>query len=375
MNNLDFIERMREQIPEEEEQKNALEQLREFSQWLLIVPIVIILLFGCGSLGLFTTSKVAYADTSSSLDAEYGPWPFLAVRAVRPEIIEEIQLDQEDDPDADQIFRDPLAYNSEWLEGEPSSAIVVALAPTEPILTDTSEPAGSTAPPESTEASTSTTAPQLQTTLPPSATDPSPTNPSPTNPGASNTAPPSATAVPSSSPTSPSTATSVPTDVPTSTTAPVNYCVNINYISKRLENWQDSDTVWKFVFYFANNNTIPMYLTNYKISWSPSSDLHLNRTKTIRFPGSNRPKLVSSTFSSPGSCPSCSGTTIEYPAQAGQAEIYNMFCNDWSCDENNAIGIIPQANYSFTANATFTFYGPSGTVSCPKTWTASGMAN
>lgn len=364
---------MREQIPEQEEQKNALDQLREFSQWLLIVPIVIILLFGCGQLGLFTTSKVAYADTSSALDAEYGPWPFLAVHAVRPEIIEEIQLDQEDDPEAGEIFHAPLAYDSEWLEGDPASAIVVALAPTnEPTAADTSEPENSTATTESTDTSTSTTVPQAISTSLPNATAP----PNSTN----TTAPPSTnTAVPSSSPTSEPTdvptATEVPTEAPTSTTAPVNYCSNINWISHRLENWQDMDTVWKFVFFFANNNTIPMYLTNYSISWSPDADLHLNRTKTILYPGSARPKLVSSTKNSSGSCPSCSGTTHEYPGQAGQAEIYNMFCSDWPCDENNAVNIIPQANYSLTANATFTFYGPSGTVSCPKTWSASGMAN
>jgi hypothetical protein len=296
------------------------------------------------------------------------------VRAIRPEIVEEIQLDQEDTSEADQVFNDPLAYNSEWLEDGPSAAIIVALAPTEePTSSDTSEPAGSTALPGSTEEATSTTLPQALATLPPGATN--------TAPGATNTASSSATAASTSSLTpDPSatldpTATEIPTTVPTATSAPVNYCSNINWISSRLEDWQDNNTVWKFVFYFANNNNISMYLTNYSISWSPDAELHLNRTKTIRFPGSNRPRLVKSTFSSPGTCPSCSGTTIEYPAQSGQAEIYNMFCRDWSCDENNAVLEIPQANYSLTANATFTFYGPSGTVSCPKTWTASGMAN
>jgi len=377
LNNLAFIEKLREQIPEEEEQRDALTQLREFSQWLLVVPLVIILLFGCGQLGLFTTSKVAYADTSSSLDAEYGPWPFLAVRAIRPEIVAEIKLDQEDTSQSDQVFNDPLAYNSEWLEGGPAAVIVVALAPTdEPIPAaslplDTSEPASSTALPENTEAVTSTSGPS--TTAPQTL--------STSLPGSTNTAAVAATAVSTSSSTPDPTATldptatTTPTTAPTATSAPVNYCANINWGATQFENWQNSNTVWKFVFYFSNNNNISMYLTNYSISWSPDAELNLNRTKTKLFPGSNRPKLIKAKQSSPGTCSSCSGTTYEYPGQSGQAEIYNMFCRDWPCDESNANLVIPEANYSLTANATFTFYGPSGTVNCSKTWTASGMAN
>jgi len=246
------------------------------------------------------------------------------------------------------------------------------MAPTdEPTSSDSSEPGSSTALPGATEEATSTTAPTALMTSPPDETN---------TEASSATAIPTSSAIPDPSatlepsPTLDHTVTSIPNMAPTATSSPVNYCSNINWISHRLEDWQNKNAVWKFVFFFANNNTIPMYLTNYTISWNPDTDLHLNRTKTIRFPGSNRPKLVKSQFASPGTCPNCSDATIEYPAQSGQAAIYNMFCSDWPCDENKAVLEIPQANYSLTANATFTFYGPSGTVSCPKTWTASGMA-
>ena len=68
-----FLDRLREGIPPEVEEGDSLEQLREFSQWLLVVPLIMLIIFGCGQLALFTTTAAALAESPSSLVAEYGP--------------------------------------------------------------------------------------------------------------------------------------------------------------------------------------------------------------------------------------------------------------------------------------------------------------
>ncbi|MFQ5923625.1 MAG: hypothetical protein ACE5M4_12355, partial [Anaerolineales bacterium] len=69
------------------------ESLRDLLRWLLLIPLVLLLLFGCGTLGMFGL-RSAQADTRSELDADYSPWPFTVFKPVNIEIIEEIQEDQ-----------------------------------------------------------------------------------------------------------------------------------------------------------------------------------------------------------------------------------------------------------------------------------------
>ncbi len=68
------------------------ETLRDLLRWLLLLPLIILLLFGCGTLGMFGL-RPAQADTRSALDADYSPWPFTVFKPVSVEINEEIQQD------------------------------------------------------------------------------------------------------------------------------------------------------------------------------------------------------------------------------------------------------------------------------------------
>lgn len=86
-----FLQGPRNRVPFQEE--SALEQLRTFSQGLLIVPIVIALLFGSGHLALILNSNIPIDKAYSSLSAEYGPWVYFPVRALRDGIINEVKLD------------------------------------------------------------------------------------------------------------------------------------------------------------------------------------------------------------------------------------------------------------------------------------------
>jgi hypothetical protein len=371
-----FIDNLRSNIPPEPEVISPLDQLREFSQWLLIVPLVMVLLFGCGQLALFTTSTTAYADTRSALEAEYAPWPFLSIRAIRPEIVEEIKLDQESESDPGEVFSLPATPDDEWVVEPLPTEVVVAQAPTEDIP-PTSEPGGSL-PTATSYVPTSPPTPGPGPTFAPSPTQ----NPGPTSPpgggGPTSTSPPSSTApptftatpvptaIPSSTPTdapsatAPPTSTSTPNPTATSPPPPPNYCANISWNGKSVSDWQSMGTVIKFDFQFKNNNSIPMTLTSYNISWTDNG-LVLHRTKAQLGAGS-KPKIVNSKGSSPASCTGCPQTFIAQPG--GQQEIYNMFCENTSCVEEDPNGPpIPSGTYNFTATGNFAFYG-SSTVNC-----------
>jgi len=83
-----------------EEQKGSNELLR----WLLFVPLILLLVFGCGSLALIQTQP-AFADTRSLIAADYQPWEFTVFKPVDDEIIEEILQDQ---VPYSETFEDPV---------------------------------------------------------------------------------------------------------------------------------------------------------------------------------------------------------------------------------------------------------------------------
>ena len=389
-----FIDRLREGIPQEVEEFDPFYQLREFSQLLLIFPVVILIIFGCSQLALLTSSGIAMAESNSNLSAEYGPWQYLLITGFRSEIIEEIRLDRENYEITYESYNDPVEVSSTWVEDELPPIVVAQLPaeetdPTEesdsnPPFTEapfsTEEPAGtsesnpttassSTEIPSSTSAATSspyeTPYQTLTPTQPPSISTTTPTyTPSPT-----------VTLVPSA------TSTSEPTQPPPTNTAtqppptsPPNYCANIRYNKVSVNKQRSSpNRLWKFYMNILNNNSISMYLTSYQVSWTNDSDLHLNRAKAIPNPDTGtRVKLSNKREFSPSS--GCTDCPVEFVSQplTFDAEVYNMFCNDYPCTETDPQNDIPPGTYNFTATGVFTLYPPGGgSVSCPFTKSAS----
>ncbi len=132
-----FLQGPRNQVPVQEE--SALEQLRTFSQGLLIVPIVIALLFGSGHLALIFNTDIPIDRTNSSLFANYGPWFYFPVRALRDGIINEVKLDFIEKTDIGEVFHEPVPESGRtWLE-EPSGPIIPSTGPVVPTPTDQSE--------------------------------------------------------------------------------------------------------------------------------------------------------------------------------------------------------------------------------------------
>lgn len=372
-----IIDRLRENIPPEEKTDDPLEQLREFSQWLLIVPIIMIILFGCGQLALFTTSEAALASTNSGLSAEYGPWPYMEINRFRDDILDEIKSDGRSYQISNDTYNDPVDVGTPWVDGE-LPPIVIADAPEDPTPpptepsegNPTSTPLGS-GDPTDTPIPTSTGTPSPTVTQLPTSTDnpsatrtytPTPSRtPAPTVPGGpTSTNTPTATNTPL--PTNTSTNTPTPTDTPDATDTPPpppDYCSNINWNGGGVTNWQGMGTVIKFDTLFKNNNSIPMTLTSYSISWTDNG-LSLHRGKADLGNGS-RPKIANAKGSSPQSCTGCPVTFIAQPGYS--QEIYNMFCVSTNCSESADDDPIAAGTYSFTMSGTFTFYG-SSTVNC-----------
>lgn len=388
-----FIDRLREGIPLEVAEPDPFYQLREFSQMLLTFPVVILILFGCSQLALLTSSGIALAESDSNLSAEYGLWQYLPITGFRSEIVEEIRLDRENYENKHESYNDPVTVALTWVEEELPPIVVAQLPPGEsdptedpdsnPPFTEepfiTEEPAG-TSDPNPTTASSSTEIPS-STSAATSSPYETPQTLTPTQPPSISTTAPSDTPSPSVTPVPSATPISEPTLPPPTNTAtqppPIsspNYCANIQYNIVSVNKQRSSpNRLWKFYMNIYNNNSISMYLTIYQVSWTNDSDLHLNRAKAIPNPDTGtRVTLSSKKEFSP--CSGCSDCPVEFVPQpvTFDAEIYNMFCNDYPCTEENPQNDILPGTYNLSATGVFTFYPPGGgSVSCPFNKSAS----
>ena len=229
-----FAEEQRYTPPPHEE--NSYDQLRTFSQWLLLVPFIILVLFGAGQLAIFGKTAIAFADTPSSLSAGYSPWSFLPVHPVLASIVEEIRRDFEKVGDPRLTFSDPVTeLGYAFIEKETTVLVAVLPASREPVPTPANNPGAVDSPPagqpSAEPSSTSIPLPTATQLLIPSETAPPPTSPSDTESPPQPTSPSEeqSTAVPTA-------ATDVPsTTIPTATTPPTATAVVDNPIG-----WWDS---------------------------------------------------------------------------------------------------------------------------------------
>ena len=86
------------------EQNDRPSRIREVIRWFVLIPVVLAILFGCGTCALISPSE-AQADTRSQIHADYAPWPFTIFNPINPELGEEVQRDWLLYPDT---FDEPL---------------------------------------------------------------------------------------------------------------------------------------------------------------------------------------------------------------------------------------------------------------------------
>lgn len=187
--------------PLQSQKETALDQLRDFSNWLIFFPMVIVLIFICAQFGLLLKYRFAFPEPDPNLYAEYAPWSYLLIHSINPDIIKEIKLDRSDVNKS--TFQNPQKITSSWVYRDSETQ-------TNPIpATETSLPAKNTHTPQ----------PTSTQTLTPTATN----SPTPTDTQIPTTsATPTGTQLPATSitPTSTPSPTVTPTFTPSATATP-----------------------------------------------------------------------------------------------------------------------------------------------------------
>lgn len=109
-----FLREPRNQLPLEEER--AEEDLRVFSKWLLVVPLVLFLILSFGQLALLIKSEIRVSSSQSKLSAEYSPWEFFSVRRLRDGLIDEIRNDSNGHTNSKAAFEKPIyVTGQDWM--------------------------------------------------------------------------------------------------------------------------------------------------------------------------------------------------------------------------------------------------------------------
>jgi hypothetical protein len=90
------------------------------ARWLIIVPMVLLLLFGCSHLALLAAPPLPTADTRSKLQANYSPWLLATIPAINPDIVTAVAHDQ-----ATEVPAPVTVTASFWSTPQPTSMSVV----------------------------------------------------------------------------------------------------------------------------------------------------------------------------------------------------------------------------------------------------------
>jgi hypothetical protein len=182
--------------PSTTDSQPQLERLLVLSKWLLIIPVVMLLLFSCGQIGILTSRKIAKANTQTNMEADYGPWSYVLVYSLKPEIIEEIIRDKPMEDGEGGTIPGTSEGDMSWVDTNPNATSIPDLNPTsiptalrdhQPTPSDTPQQTPSPLPTQIT--AIPTTAPtntlvdnpptptQPPTEIPPLTATPSPTSP------------------------------------------------------------------------------------------------------------------------------------------------------------------------------------------------------
>ncbi len=73
--------------------KSLISALKVLTRGVLLTPLIVLMIFFCGNCALPGSVIVTHADTRSYLQAEYGPWGFLSIGAIKEQIVSEIRSD------------------------------------------------------------------------------------------------------------------------------------------------------------------------------------------------------------------------------------------------------------------------------------------
>jgi hypothetical protein len=229
--------------PPQANKDSVIDLVRDFSNWLLIFPFVIALIFLSAHLGLLIRYHFAFPNTPVDLTAEYGPWSYMLIHTIRPEIIKDIRFDRANESKS--VFQDPETITSSWVGGgttKDSKSIPPTHTPAPTGHDVTHQPSEPTATPTMTPTPNLTVSPTSNLTVTPTSNPTMIFSPTPTNS-------PTPTLLPTSTPTMTPTSTSTPTVTPTFTATSGSEFAGLNtygiYASNgTMDSSSGSITVW-----------------------------------------------------------------------------------------------------------------------------------
>src|SRR5688572_11286784 len=137
-------------------------QWQDLPRWLIIVPLVLVLLFGCSHLALLAAPPVPNIDTRSKLRADYAAWSPAIIPAISAAIVTEIVRDQATPGKNGQILP-PITVTAFWSTPTPTNLVA-----NPPLASDT--PSGPTLTATLASTSTRTLTPTVTRTLTPTFT-------------------------------------------------------------------------------------------------------------------------------------------------------------------------------------------------------------
>lgn len=224
--------------------------LKALIRWLAAVPLALAILRVSGQLAVMGAVNLGRVDTRSNLVADYGPWPYLVVHPVLPEIVEEAALDKQQYPELYEAPGSPVAAGPPWNTPSLTPAVTATGSSPAPGLGQT---------PDRTPSAT-----QAPSTIGPPTLSPSPTASQAASPTGTTASPATAPPTSTPAPTSTRSATPAPTQTATATSSGLPPCSKVYSSDFRL-----FCTPYQCMeMHVINDGPTPVTLTRITIEWS-----------------------------------------------------------------------------------------------------------
>jgi hypothetical protein len=217
-----------------EERSNAIDLFR----WFIVIPIVWLLIFGCGALSVVGAAPPSPMDLLSRNQADYSPWKYVSIQPLRKGFLDEIKHDYSVLDLALSIFTQPSVASDPFIKPTESSvkvSVEVTATHTPPSLPTVAATAtdGLGTDPTNSPTPSPTDDPSASPTLSPTPSRTGTTGPTSTSiPSSTATSSPTSTPTPTPSPSSTQTqgATLTPSVTPSTVpTQPINICSTYDY--------------------------------------------------------------------------------------------------------------------------------------------------
>jgi hypothetical protein len=269
---------------------------RDLLRWLIIIPVIWILIFGCGALSIVGAAPPTPLDLLSNNQADYSPWQYFSLQPFREGFLEDIKNDFALLDDAVSVFTPPKEVSDPFIKPTessieisiqvtatklPSSTADVIATATDVFGTDLTESPTPFSTEDMDATPTVSLTPSTTGTPGPSPTHTQSLTPSPT-PTSSSTPTPTATITktPSLTPTPSNTSPPLPTTPPTES---INICGSYDYFHTHNLTWSSTENAYGIVLHAIplSGPETQVVLTGVTVNQDPDNPTILTVTKLL----------------------------------------------------------------------------------------------